>query len=326
MHTTNKLLVILLISITLLDCKGKKTKLEKDDEITAADFIDFFPPATLPVQITDSMLNKKETDTASIDFTTFTRFVPDSILVKQFAQAKPVMYPLGSVVVKNAETYLFVKAVTPAKKLGYIMAFDKEQKFLAGLALISTGKNAMPYLKAGMDKKYTISQTFEQRGDDEMINELRNVYILNSEAHEFSKIVTDEGIANQVQDVINPLDTLPRSGKFSGDYVKDKRNFVSVRDGKNPQVLLFFIHFEKGGGDCIGEIKGEAMVNSAKTAVYRATGNPCVLELSFGTNRVSLKELDACGSYRNIKCFFEGSYNKKQEAQPSRKKKKANLL
>ncbi|MBE7173772.1 MAG: hypothetical protein INR73_24580 [Williamsia sp.] len=322
MRTLTNLLALLLISTLLVHCKGKKTKLETGDAKTVADFIDFFSPATLPFQVTDSMLNKKETDSASIDYPAFTQFVPDSFLSKQFGKLKPMMYPLGKVSVKNAETYLFVKAVAPAKKVGYILAFDKEQRFVAGLALISSNKNSMPYQKGGMDKKYTVSQTFEQVGDDESVNELRNVYILNGEAHEFSKIVTDEGIANQVQDVINPLDTFPHTGKFSGDYIKDKRNFVSVRDGKNASTLLFFIHFEKNGGECTGELKGEASISGAKTAVYRANGNPCVLELNFSGNRVSLKEAEACGSYRGIKCFFEGSYSKKAEAPPARKKKK----
>lgn len=326
MHTINKLLAILLVSMLLVNCKGKKTKLENGDAETAADFIDFFSPATLPFRVTDSMLAKKESDSSAvIEYPAFTKFVPDTLLSKQFGQVKPVMYPLGKVVVKGAETYLFVKAATPAKKVSYVLAFDKEQKFVAGLALVSTGKNALPYQKAGMDKKYTVSQTFEQKGEDETVNELRNIYILNGEAHEFSKIVTDEGIANQVQDVINPLDTLARSGKFAGDYIKDKRNFVSVRDGKNPATLLFFIHFERSGG-CTGEIKGEAIISGTKAAVYRATGNPCVLELTFTGNKVLLKEAEACGSYRDIKCFFEGSYNKKGEVQNGRKKKKNAVL
>ena len=324
MRLLNTLTVIVLLLVLCAGCKGKKTMLEHSD--TVDDFIELFPESRLPFEVTDVMLNKKETDTSiNIEWTDFTRFVPDSVLVQQFGKLKPVIYPLGKAILKNAETYLFVKAVTAAKKTGFILAFDKNKKFSASLPLINTGKNAMPYRRGAMDSKYTITQTYEQKEEDGTVNELKNVYILNMEAHEFSKIVTDEGISNQVQDVINPIDTFSRKGNFAGDYIKDKRNYVSVRDGKDPSVLLFFVHFEKNGGECTGELKGEAVVSGAKSAIYRGIGNPCVLELSFNGNRLTLKETEACGSYRDIKCFFEGSYTRKTDAPAIKVKKKKEI-
>jgi hypothetical protein len=136
---------------------------------------------------------------------------------------------------------------------------------------------------------------------------------LNAEAKSFSMIMTDQGTAEQEQEIINPIDTLPRKNKFSGDYIKDKRNYVSIRDGKKATDLLFFIHFEKDNGECAGELKGQASMHGVKTALYRATGNPCVLEFTLGATTVLLKELEACGSYRDIKCFFDGSFIKRKE-------------
>ncbi len=321
MRTVCQLLTLFLFSFCLIYCKGKKTKLAATDAVTIEDFIEFFPATNLPYQITDSLLNKKETDSALIEYNVFNQFVPDSVITAQFGKLKPAIYALGKVSLKKAETYLFVKAVTPAHKTGLILAFDKDQKFQASLPLLSTGKNPLPYQKAGMDKKFTITQTFVQKADDGSPYEARNAYILNLEAHEFSKIMTDEGITSEVQEIINPIDTFSHSGKFTGDYIKDKRNFVSVRDGRDPSMVLFFVHFEKNGGDCIGELKGEAGINGPKTAVYKATGNPCVLALNFNGNNVVLKEDEACGSYRDIKCFFEGTYTKKAEPQPKKKKK-----
>jgi hypothetical protein len=109
---------------------------------------------------------------------------------------------------------------------------------------------------------------------------------------------------------------LPKKNKLSGDYIKDKRNYVSIRDGKTPSDLLFFIHFEKENGECTGELKGEAIMQGTKTAIYQATGNPCVLEFTLTGSSVSLKEQQACGSYRDIKCFFDGSYSKRKEPKP----------
>jgi hypothetical protein len=77
--------------------------------------------------------------------------------------------------------------------------------------------------------------------------------------------------------------------------------------------MLFFIHFEKDNGGCAGELKGSASLYGVKTALYRATGNPCELEFTFGGTSLAIKEVAACGSYRDIKCFFDGSFVKRKE-------------
>ena len=47
----------------------------------------------------------------------------------------------------------------------------------------------------------------------------------------------------------------PSTNKFSGDYIADKRNYISVRDGKNALTYAFFIHFEKNNGNMCRRIK-----------------------------------------------------------------------
>jgi len=98
--------------------------------------------------------------------------------------------------------------------------------------------------------------------------------------------------------------------------VKDKKNFISLRDGKHASETLFFIHFEKD--DCRGELKGMARFVSNNVAVYQEGGNPCTIEFNFSAGRVSMKETGGCGSYRDIKCFFEGSYPKKKTPKPKK--------
>ncbi|MFM9597287.1 hypothetical protein ACKI1O_49055, partial [Streptomyces scabiei] len=61
----------------------------------------------------------------------------------------------------------------------------------------------------------------------------------------FMVVITDSNEDPQKQQIINPIDTLPRKNKRSGDYVKDKKSYVSLRDGKDPNSYIFFIHFEK---------------------------------------------------------------------------------
>jgi hypothetical protein len=98
----------------------------------------------------------------------------------------------------------------------------------------------------------------------------------------------------------------------------NKRNIISVRDGKNPSEIQFFVHFEKMNGECTGELKGSARFISKTVAQYAKGDNPCVLELSFTASRVTMKEKGGCGSYRDIKCFFEGSFYKKKKPTSSK--------
>ena len=150
----------------------------------------------------------------------------------------------------------------------------------------------------------------------------RNIYIYNSGANIFTLILTEPN-EEAITTIFNPIDTLARKNKFSGDYVKDKRNFIAVRDGKKESELLFFVHFEKDKGECTGELKGTAKIASGKIARYQEVGNPCSIEFTFNSSNIVMKEVQGCGSYRDIKCFFEGSYIRKKKAiQKNQKKKK----
>lgn len=148
----------------------------------------------------------------------------------------------------------------------------------------------------------------------------KEVYVLNADSREFMLIMTDVLDENSVE-VINPLDTLQKKNKHSADYVRDKMNLVSVRDG-SPGRMQFFIHFQRKNSDCNGELKGEAMFTGANSAVYRQAGDPCELQFSFTSSSVTLRETKACGNHRGVKCSFNATYPKKKELKPKPIKKK----
>src|SRR5688572_1849237 len=110
-------LVILLATIIVAGCKQKKKpSMSGEDPVEAKDFIEFFQTVSLPFQVADSILPKKDKDSLLISQKVFSQFVPDSVMLKNFGKgAKLKIYPLGKVEVSNAETYLFIKAITPAK-------------------------------------------------------------------------------------------------------------------------------------------------------------------------------------------------------------------
>jgi hypothetical protein len=158
-----------------------------------------------------------------------------------------------------------------------------------------------------------------RKNADGTISDGKEVYVLNEAAKSFMLIMTDALDEKNVE-MINPIDTFSKKNKFSADYIKDKRNLVSVRDNKKAGRITFFVHFEKNSGNCTGELKGEASFISPATAMYRGAGEPCVLQFDFTSSSVTMTEVRGCGSYRGMDCVFEGNFPKKKEPKKSTRK------
>jgi hypothetical protein len=303
----------LLVWISIGCRDDKKVSMRGDQPVEVGDFIEFFPQVNLPFIVSDTTLSKKKSDSSLIAYSVFTQFIPDSVLKTDFNKSYPKIYALGRVKEKGRETYLFVKAVQGAKRVAYLVTFDDDKKYLNTLRLVRTGENYTS-VYGSLDKKYQITTYRERKSRSGEVTFKRNVYIYNSASNDFTLILTEP---NQeiIEDVLNPIDTLSQKNKYTGDYLANKKNFISFRDGKNTSEILFFTHFEKDKGDCVGELKGTARFISAKKAYYKEAGNPCTLEFSFTSSSVTMKEVEGCGSFRDIKCFFEGTYPKKKKKQ-----------
>src|SRR5664279_2554271 len=95
-------------------------------KIDPEDFQAMFRTFTLPVNFADSSLSKKSTD-SPLAFSIFTQFIDDSLIQKHFGKAiKPRLFAVGKITIKNAETYLFFKALSPDKKFLFIACLDKD--------------------------------------------------------------------------------------------------------------------------------------------------------------------------------------------------------
>jgi hypothetical protein len=304
------LLVLCLAGVIMAGCADKeKVSMTGEEPVTVEEFIQFFPEIMLPFTLADTSLRKKTGDSSLIAYKVFTQFIPDSIITKEFGKVKPKIYRLGRVKERNRETYLFVKAISSTKRVGYLITFGKNNQYLKTLPIV---RNSDTYTNVygALDKKFQITTYREKRDKSGDIDFKRNVYIYNDASNEFTLILTEPN-EEIIEDIINPIDTLPQKNKYTGDYVVNKKNFISFRDAKRPSEILFFTHFEKDKGECVGELKGTARFVSTKMARYKESGNPCTLEFTFGTSSVTMKE-DGCGSYRDIKCFFDGTYPKKK--------------
>ena len=316
-----KWILIALLPLLIASCKSKKKLPAEDEGISSQDFIALFDNIKLPYNITDDSLERKKQDTSSISYKTFIQIVPDSLLSKAFGKtAKPRFYPIGKVAVKKQETYLLLKAISASQKAAYVLVFDKDNKFVTGLPLLVQDNNAATRQSALMDAKFSVTINTQHTAADGRLLYKKAAYAYISSAGAFALILTESNETEIKNEVFNPIDTLPRKNKLAGDYRQNRLNVVSIRDSKKPGFISFFVHFEKEEG-CKGELKAEAKLLSPAKAVYRQSGDQCILEFSFKGNTVSLKE-DGCGSHRDIKCFFEGGFVRKPPAKPAIKSNK----
>jgi hypothetical protein len=311
-----------IICICLVACgEKKKPSLAGEEPVEASEFIQAFEPVKPTYEIADSLLHQKVNDSLRISYKVFTQFVPDSILAKNFGKnGMPKIYMLKSVDMEKQETYLFTKAVLGEKKIIYVLCFDKKNNYLGAMPLLTDDGNAATLQVSGIDRRYSIFKNTYMKRPDGSMAEGKEVYAFNADSRQFMLIMT-EALDDRIREVINPIDTLPRNNKISADYVRDKMNLVSVRDGSKPDKINFFIHFDRNNGECTGELKGIASLVKPGSAIYRQPGDGCVLEFTFTSSTVSLKESEPCGSHRGVKCSFDGSFPRKKEPVKNNKKK-----
>lgn len=300
----------LLAVAILFSCKKGKKNLSSDESITASEFVESFSELILPYNLHDSTLGRKLGDTALISAKLVKEFIPDSVYKKDFKSSKPKFYVLGRTIDKNEDNYLMVKAATKEKQVAYVLCFDKEHNFKAGMPFVSSTNEKNVEHEGALDKRFTIVKNRRKTARDGQVYYTKNVYVYNN-VGVFTLILTESNEVPENNEIFNPIDSLAMTFSVSGNYLKDKRNFVTIRDGGKPSRLLFFIHFEKSNGDCIGELKGEADLVQPTLARYTAPGDPCSLEFKFDGNKVTLTELSGCGNHRGIRCFFNDSYVRK---------------
>ncbi len=301
--------------LLLLACNGDDKPVEDENSFNYETFGGRFTTASVPYQLSDTaFLNNK--DTASIRSQTFAAYIPDSLKKRLFGEGKVKYVPIAKLEREEAETFFILKAISGSKKSALLVVFDKEGNYGGAFPFLHPDHDANTTQISSIDKSFSITRSVSRRMPDDVNKEGKDVYAWSPETKTFSLVMTDI-LDDRNLEVINPIDTLARTHKLSGDYLRGKRNIVSIRDGSSNSVVNFFVHFENEAGDCTGELKGNAILTSSKTAVYRQGGDPCVLEFHFAGNTVTLKEVEGCGSRRGLKCTFDGSFTRKKPAKPA---------
>lgn len=280
-----------------------------------------FRAATLPYSLSDSSL-KRMVDTVKLSSADMTAFFPDSLKQKLFGKTAGLSYqPLARLAAGNTETYYIVKASGQGKAVALLLCFLKDKGYAATFPFLVPDTDPSTFQNSSIDKTGNISVGAQRRKGSELLGEGKDVYVYNAAANSFTLIMTD-ALDEKGGELINPIDTLPRTGRFSGDYVKGKRSLISIRDARVPSQAMAFVHLEKEDGDCSGELKGVILFTSSTTAIYRQGGDPCVLQFRFTPNGVTLREEEGCGNHRGLDCAFEGSFTRKKAARSKPVEKK----
>lgn len=307
-----------LLLLLVVSCKEKKPDLSGEVPVKLSDFIAAFPTITPPFHAADTNVQKLG-DTIIIGTKAFLQFFPDSTLTALFsAKTKPIIHPVGKIE-KDKENYYLLKFNTKKTTKLAVFVTDKKDKFLASKEILTTDSEDEYIHSVSINREPTFLMSKEKMGKDNTMQFSRSGWVYTNEGY-FMVIINDSNEDPKKTSVINPIDTLQRKNKLSGDYVQDKKNYVSVRDTKKPNVYAFFIHFEKNEGGCKGELKGELKMKDATKGQFTQNGDPCVIDFRFEDNEIYVKETGSCGNHRGMKCFFNDSYTKKKEPKTSKKK------
>lgn len=279
--------------------------------ITAA-----FKEASLPYQLSDTALLRNN-DTASLPASAVSPLIADSLRNKYFGKGASIKYtPLAKLTQKGKDVYCVVKAAAGARKAAFLLVFDKGETIGASYPFLLPDADGATAQSSSVDKNFTVTKTVTLRNGSDIVGEGKEVVAYDAGTKAFSLILSD-ALADKPAELVNPIDTFPRKNGLAGDYYLNKRNLVSVRDGRTPAQVLVFIHTENEAGDCTGQLRGEFIVTSSASAAYRPPGDPCVLNLVFKNNTVSVSEEKGCGNYRGLDCPLSGTFTRKK-AQPAK--------
>ncbi|MEN9696614.1 MAG: hypothetical protein RLZ56_35 [Bacteroidota bacterium] len=307
------------LSCVMLACGEQKPDLSGNTPIKINDFNKAFKAASLPLTLSDSNL-KRYSDTLTIGRKALAQFVPDSVVesIVALKNSKAILHPVIRIE-KETEYYLLLNVQHPHQQAIAVLVFSKKNKYLDYKLITEfndnnkTSKLYGKTLSINREPSFLIEEN-KMGADNNLTYEKKGWAFTDSS---FRLIYFDSNKKPENKAVINPIDTLPGTNVYSGNYGADGKNFISLRDHGAPNKYQFFMHFEKREGACIGELKGLLEFNK-NTATYREKGDPCIVHFNIQGTNISIKEEGNCGNHRGITCYFNDNYSLKKKA----KKKK----
>ena len=304
----------LLILLALIGCAETKTDLSGNTPLKINDFNAAFKNIDLPIRINDTNL-VAFTDTVEIGRKALAQFLPDSVVdaIAPKLLKNTSIFTVGKIE-KETEYYLLLNNKDAKKQTVSVITFSKKNVFLGYQILTQfdlTQKGSQFYGKTLLINKEPTFLIEENKLDPEQgLTHEKKGWAYTEQG--FRLIYLDANIKPAQKAIINPIDTLPTLNIYSGDYARDKKNFISLRDFGDANKYQFFLHFEKKEGSCVGELKGLLNFNKSQ-ATYSEKGDPCTIQFTITGNIIKIKEDGNCGNHRNMTCYFNDSYDKKRK-------------
>jgi hypothetical protein len=301
----------IVISFFIFACQQQEKDINADEDIQTADFIFAFPEKQLPIQFNTIDINQKESDSFYIKSSVVSKFIPDSVFKSDFKQLKKVKFYRKArfKAEESKETYLFLSAEEKNNKKIYLICYNDKDEFTAAMKLMEKTNKAGLTMEGGIDKRLTIIKTKYKETPDKKSYYEKNAFVYTPDRG-FTLILTESNLPLEEENVYNPIDTLSKKDPFSGDYKINKDNFVSIRDGAKPGKLQFFININQSGGNCIGKLRGDIVQVKPKVFHFSKANDHCEIEFTFSGKRLHVRELQACGNHRGVRCSFDGKFMK----------------
>jgi hypothetical protein len=300
--------------LALIGCAETKTDLSGNTPLKINDFNAAFKNIELPIRINDTNL-ASFTDTVEIGRKALEQFLPDSVVdvIAPKLLKNASIFTIGKIE-KETEYYLLLNNKAARKQTVFVITFSKKNVFLDYQVLTQfdlSQKSSQLYGKTLLINKEPTFLIEENKLDPEQgLTHEKKGWAYTEQG--FRLIYLDANVKPEQKAILNPIDTLPTLNTFSGDYARDKKNFISLRDFGNANKYQFFLHFEKKEGTCVGELKGLLNFNKNQ-ATYSEKGDPCTIQFTITGNIIKIKEDGNCGNHRNMTCYFNDSYDKKRK-------------
>ncbi|HSC52560.1 MAG TPA: hypothetical protein VLC98_03015 [Phnomibacter sp.] len=308
---------LVVVVCVLFACKGTDKKSMKGDvDVTIKDFVAFFDDIKLPFAFNDTLLSKKLNDSSLIEYKVFKQFLSDTIFKAEYKKEKPKIYALGKFKNSDAETYLAIKTKGSQNAI-YLVALDEKLVPKASMLLLSNKGKSTEINQVSIDKRFIITLTDEYKMPNGDLAQYATVYAYNN-VGVFMVIMNDGLKKGEVAEFVNPIDTFPQTRPHTGDYGRNKQNFISFRDADTEKKLLFFLNMNKST-KCKGELKGEARWVNKDSAICESSVDGCRVGFRFKGKNVTVTEIDGCLGRRPADCSFNGTFAKM--APPKSKKK-----
>jgi hypothetical protein len=311
MQIMNRLIVAAFFIFAMASCGGNDANKDAVANAKGA-FFDKFKTLAFPYILNDSVFQTKTKDSFLLAADAVAKFLPDSIYKKEFGKkVMPKLFAIGKMQ-KDELNLMIVRAVKDEKQVIYGLGFDKDQKFVNLLPLLNNQKLAGTFNSFELEKNGSITLSKTRKEADGATVDVSRVYAY-SDGNFVMAVSNGDWDGTEARLFVNPIDTLPRTNKNAGDFTSsEKGRLISFRDGKMPNQLLLFIHFdqESSDNDANGELKGEVTFVNADSAFYKVDGDPCTLGFTFRSNAVTIHEQSGCGNHRCLSCEFKGTYTR----------------